>query len=522
MSEKELYHSKYSNLRQISSLISNNLSYIRNTEEDETKDYFSSKENALSAILSGYATLPEKYHDIFVSPLKDLFTNHFDRVLKDIKNTRSPLEKKFQIPFRDYIEAIDHRKDGLLKKEEHAFQVVIDDLYAGYLDMTSRIGIKPPDNQIVPPLPRFSIAGQYIGPYTVAANDTILHDYRIKMSIVTMGPAYAKNIVLWGALAHECAHDVTVADNGLLEECAQKVYSAIFSASELQGHAVIYNGISEPFAKRAAEVWKFWIYETVADIIGILNFGPASAIAFSSLVIPLKGGELSTRGKPDDSHPIDSLRIFMAGDLINEITSLNINIRNTWNNALLTITDNYISNKDKFSLGWDNPLRGFRPTVEFPFELMRLTTKIVAKTLCQGRLETLENHSLSEINTWADNDELISVRIADELIDNKEPSLESHEGETEVYPAHIISGAIYALMENTNISLITNLSISALSKYYDKHDTWNSYPLIDNDFQFHSFIPSFSLTDISTEETQKRIYKKKSTKQGKIIALILE
>lgn len=102
---------------------------------------FSLKDNALAAILSGYASLPERYHEIFVTSLKDLFTKHFDKVLQDIKNTRSPLHKKFQIPFRDYIEAIDYTKGDLLKKEEHAFQVVIDDLYAGYLDMTSRIGI---------------------------------------------------------------------------------------------------------------------------------------------------------------------------------------------------------------------------------------------------------------------------------------------------------------------------------------------------------------------------------------------
>lgn len=510
MSEKEDYHSKYSNLRELRSLITNNLSYIKNMEEYETKDYFSSKENTLSAILSGYATLPERYHDTFVSPLKDLFANHFDRIVQDIKNNPDETERKYQIPFRDYIEAIDHRKEGPLKKEEHAFQVVIDDLYAGYLDMTSRIGIKPPDNQIIPPLPRFSIAGQYIGPYTITANDSIVQKYRIKMSVVTMGPAYAKNIALWGALAHECAHDISIADDGLIEECAQKVYSAVFNAPDLQGFTVIYNGISEPFAKRAAEVWKYWIYETVADVMGILNFGPASAIAYASLVISLrKEKELPTIGKADDKHPIDSLRIFMAADLINEITSLNINIRNSWNTALLSITEKYIRNKDKFSLGWPNPLMGFVPTVEFPFELMRRTTKIVAKTLCHTRLETLENHSLSEINTWADNDELISVRIAGELINNKEPSLESQEGETEVYPAHIVSGAIYALMETADITMISDLSVSALSKFYDKHDVWNSYPLIDNDFQLHSFIPSFSITDLNTKK-----YKKKSPKRN--------
>lgn len=40
--------------------------------------------------------------------------------------------------------------------------------------------------------------------------------------------------------------------------------------------------------------------------------------------------------------------------------------------------------------------------------------------------------------------ELISIRIAKELNDNKEPSIESNNGETEVYPTHIVSGAVYA------------------------------------------------------------------------------
>lgn len=55
-------------------------------------------------------------------------------------------------------------------------------------------------------------------------------------------------------------------------------------------------------------------------------------------------------------------------------------------------------------------------------------------------------------------------------------------------------------METTDIASITNLCVTALNKYYDKHNIWNSYPLIDNDFQFHSFIPTFSLQDISTKK----------------------
>ena len=130
--------------------------------------------------------------------------------------------------------------------------------------------------------------------------------------------------------------------------------------------------------------------------------------------------------------------------------------------AILKIVDNYIMNKDKFVLGWstDNSLV---PTVEFPFDLMRQTAQVVSNTLSNKPLTTLENHSLSEINTWADNDETISIRIADELVNNTEPSTESQGNETKVYPTHIISGAIYALMENVDISSITNNAISALN-----------------------------------------------------------
>jgi hypothetical protein len=306
-----------------------------------------------------------------------------------------------------------------------------------------------------------------------------------------MGPVFAKNISLWGALAHEVGHDITHADKGLLDECAQQVYTGILDAQELKGHTVIYNGITEPFEKRAAEVWKFWISETVADVIGILNFGPASAIAYASLVIPIRNGSLETKGGADDPHPIDALRTLLAADLTQNITSLNSETRNAWSDALLRIVNDYAKIKDKFALGWSNQLTGFRATVEFPFDLMRQTTKIVSEILANGPLKTLENHSLSEINTWADNDEAISVRIADELINKKEPSIESQEDETIVYPTHIVSGAIYSLMESSDIPLITSLATSALNKFYDKHGTWSGHPIMGHDFSLHRIIPSF-------------------------------
>ena len=72
---------KYAELSKISSLISENRKSIESKENSEQKVYFSSKENALSAILPGYAVLPKVYHSIFVDPLKELFTNHFHEII---------------------------------------------------------------------------------------------------------------------------------------------------------------------------------------------------------------------------------------------------------------------------------------------------------------------------------------------------------------------------------------------------------------------------------------------------------
>ena len=91
----------------------------------------------------------------------------------------------------------------------------------------------------------------------------------------------------------------------------------------------------------------------------------------------------------------------------------------------------------------------------------------MARTLASTQLKTLENHYLSEINAWTREDEIVTNCIADKLLSKKEPSLDSRSGETIVYPAHIISGAVMALAESAQISDVTNLVISALNKSYD-------------------------------------------------------
>src|SRR5215207_1989340 len=102
---------RYSEMRQLSSLINANKPSLESAEDYEKKDYFSSKEKALSAVLPGYAILPEAYHSVFVKTLEIYFRNSFDRVLAEIKDIRNP----YQIPYRDWCDSIQQRSEGYLK-----------------------------------------------------------------------------------------------------------------------------------------------------------------------------------------------------------------------------------------------------------------------------------------------------------------------------------------------------------------------------------------------------------------------
>jgi hypothetical protein len=362
-----------------------------------------------------------------------------------------------------------------LKAPTQAFEQIINDLFDGWLSAESRLEIKPPDNQTVSSLVRWA---QTDGgtPYTIPADNDSVGNYSIKMSAVTMPPSYSQNIALWGAIAHQCAHHISIAENGLIAECSDLVYKKILIGPKFSAQEVVYNGRRVPFSKRAAEIWKYWMYEVIADILGVLNFGPAAGIALATILISAFDGELSNIQMADDMHPIDTLRLFLAADVIRDIPSLDVNIANSWSDALERIADRYTIDKNNFVIVTETPSETIE-TVRFPFLPMRETAKVIAQTLAFTPLETLENHYLSEINTGVREDEILTNRIADELLNKKEPSLDSRGGEATVYPTNIISGAIIALTEESQISSTTELAVSVLIKSYRKNPVWRGFPM---------------------------------------------
>lgn len=454
------------------------------SQEDSPKIDYSTKDKALSIVYDGYTTLPKLYNEVFLDPLKNLIsTEDYALIMKALNNSGGPWE--------DWLASINQRTTGYLKEATHAFEEFVSDLYDGYLSMEERRGIKLPDMQTISPLVKWGNPDD--GPYTWPAD--VGMELGMKMAVVNMPPAYSKNIALWAAIGHETGgHDILHADNGLLNEIGNVVSEEIMKHRDdpaLKDAEAMVNGRRIPLARLAALYWRYTIDETASDVCGLLNLGPAAGIGIAALLIPLRKGELITIGSKSDVHPIDALRVLLAADVIRNIPDLDANIANAWGDAIEGVLDKYIKEKTDFRL-YSRTQSGIQWDVIIPYDGMRETVKIVAKTIAFKPLKSLEGHFLSEINTWNNFDERLTLRIVDDFLNKRQPSLEPGlDGET-VYAAHIISGAMIALAHSPDVSVITELAIKALNELYDTNPVWRGFPFrFRSNANSHKMVPNY-------------------------------
>ena len=99
------------------------------------------------------------------------------------------------------------------------------------------------------------------------------------------------------------------------------------------------------------------------------------------------------------------------------------------------------------------------------------SAQIVAKTIVEGKMKNLEDHSLGEIQKWKDDDE----RIVNEL--------QSHFGTVDpisndyvkgIYAAHIVAAAVSeALSGKTGIERIFKGMLNMLKLMHEKNPVWS-------------------------------------------------
>lgn len=248
----------------------------------------------------------------------------------------------------------------------------------------------------------------------------------------------------WSALGHETGgHNILGADIGLLPELA-----------DLVGEALTQAGLGSDLPT----YWADRIDETASDVLGILNMEPAAGIGligyFRGLNAAFTGtATLRNDGSRRDLHPADIVRGYLAAETVR---CLSFNEANKWGDRLEEETD-----KD---------LRQIRLAGrDVSAAEAKKSAKVVAETLVRTKVKALENHALSEIQDWHDEDEEIASQLRSELTTLR--SIDTLP--KEFYAAHAVAaGVTAAVATGGDIPVVFDGMLSKLKQMHDRNPSW--------------------------------------------------
>ena len=377
----------------------------------------------------------ESVYEPFVKVLDELGREGFNELLLQNNNA---IDLLF-----DIAHSILQNGEGYKEKATDAFQEVVSDLYDGFLSAEDRAGVKPPDLSIIAPLVKWG--NPDFGPYTWPV-DVTSSVFGLQTGIVSLPPANAEHgLLAWSALGHETGgHDILHADTGLLQELARKVRTELTENNFKQG---------------LPQYWASKIDETASDVLGILNMGPAAGIG---LIGYFRGLNAASRGEPTlrnsgsitDPHPADILRGYLAASTVK---LLSFSGANDWSDVIETETNKDLS---EIRLGG----------VRISSEDAKNSARIVASVIANAKLESLENHALSEIQNWRNEDELIVQQLRSHLTMG---TLLPEDSASEIYATHVVAAAVTeALSTNANIPIIFDRMVAILKSMHDSNPSW--------------------------------------------------
>lgn len=386
-------------------------------------------------------SLPPLYRDAFFLP----FVEHLDKLGESgftaILTADVKREREAGLLF-DIAHVILQNAEGYNWIATDSFQEVVSDLYDGFLSSEDRRGISPPDRGTIPPLVKWGKPDS--GPYTWPIDATSI--FNLKAAIVNLPPSFAKSgLFAWAALGHETAgHDIIHADTNLHNQLSRAVQDAL----EQEG-----------FKNSLPSYWGRRIDETTSDILGILNMGPSVGLG---LIGYFRGISVARGGKPKlrntggiGPHPAMILRGYLAASTIR---LLSFEGAEEWSNLV-----EEESKKDLETI----ELEGIKMKSE---DAIR-SAKIVAETISKTKLNSLENHSLLEIQNWRDHDQTIVKETLTPVFKN--PAVSASDIPDDVYAAHVVAAAIEsAVTRDGNIGLIHNTMLRILKIMHDLNPSW--------------------------------------------------
>lgn len=317
----------------------------------------------------------------------------------------------------DVSQAVLQHGEGYQARATSAFQEVVSDLYAGFLSAEDRRGVKPPDHGVLPPLVRWGSAEG--GPYTWPADATATLD--VGAAVVSLPEVNASGgLLAWPALAHEAAgHDLLAADDGLRDELARAVRERLLAAK-------MGSGVADYFAER--------LDETAADVLGVLNMGPAAAVGMIGYFRALNGAwhgrsMLRNVGQAEDPHPADIARAYVAAETVR---LLSFQGASRWADRLVAEADRDLGQIRLGDIAMTPPA-------------MKAAAAVIAQAIVRTRLGALEGRALGDIQDWRDQDEAITAGLRQELErggarGRRAGAAGSGPG---AYAAHAVAAAVY-------------------------------------------------------------------------------
>lgn len=348
----------------------------------------------------------------------------------------------------DLCQAVLQRGEGYQARATAAFQEVVSDLYEGFLSAEDRRGVKPPDHGVTPPLVRWGPAesGPYTWPAKVSAN------FDVGAAVVSLPAANASGgLLAWPALAHETAgHDVLEADDGLREELARAVRKEVRAAR---------------LDPAVGGYWAERIDEAAADVLGVLNMGPAAAVGLVGYFRALNGvwrgtSSLRSAGAAEDPHPADLARAYLAAETVR---LLSFGGAAAWADRLVSEADR---DRDRIRFG-DLPVTP---------EVARASAAAVARAIVKTRVRSLEGRSLGEIQDWTDRDEAVVAALRPAL---RGTGAQPGGGRyvKGAYAAHAVAAGVYeAVSGGATPSRVQERMVAMLAAMHLSNPTWAGDP----------------------------------------------
>jgi hypothetical protein len=392
------------------------------------------------------ASLPEAYRSAVGEPLlrrlDEMGPGGFARVLSMDPGRTGPARLLL-----DVAQAVLQKGEGYQARATSAFQEVVSDLYDGFLSAEDRRGVRPPDHGVTPPLVRWGEAES--GPYTWPA--TAAETFGVNAAIVSLPAANGSGgLLAWPALAHETAgHDILAADDGLREELSRAVKKTVL-AKEIDPAVATY--------------WAERVDEAAADVLGVLNMGPAAAVGMVGYFRALNGAwrgvpELRSAGKEEDPHPADIARAYLAAETVR---LLSFQGAAPWADRLIAEADR--------DLG---PVRLGDVTV--PAGVARASAAAVAQAIVRTRVRSLEGHSLGEIQDWTDRDEAIVATLRREMGGPGSGGAAPGKYVKGAYAAHAVAAAVYeAAAGGSSPVRVMDRMVGVLAAMHDRNPDWKA------------------------------------------------